>query len=419
VVCALLFAALMIHGLSSLQAKVAAIPLQSRKVVLGTGVRLSISLATLVATVGCTGYIDGGSTSGLPPKQAIARHKFEDQAFPIFEQNCAACHDGGRGPEIAFLSGASSSEIRDTLMNFNPQVVNTDAPPSSRVLTKGSHDGPALNSQQSSAILEWIQAEQAASPQAGDTGATIEKFIPVLCTAGAAGDPTCPYNTLDLTSLGLAGAEIRFIWQSLGADSAYVNQLKLVAAGDGAYIEHPLFVSWPPDGSEVPDSLDRFFDVKLNLMEGASELIDGGTAAFIGFAPIDKISIHFKVVMPYQPEQMGTVPSGCRQLQSFKTRAQQPLKTNCASCHAGTANAKAKAAMDLDGIDANADAVIQLACNQARTVVNFQNTAQSGLYLAPNPASRTNHPFKFGGSPAYNAFETAVDIWVQAEKTSP
>ena len=115
----------------------------------------------------------------------------------------------------------------------------------------------------------------------------------------------------------------------------------------------------------------------------------------------------------------GTTTSGCKQLASFKTNAKGPLNTNCASCHAGTANANARSAMDLTGIAAADDATLLTVCNQARTRINFTDTTQSGFFIAPNPAQATNHPFKFGNVQAnFDSFKAAVDVWVQAEKTS-
>jgi hypothetical protein len=113
------------------------------------------------------------------------------------------------------------------------------------------------------------------------------------------------------------------------------------------------------------------------------------------------------------------MPSGCRQLAAFKTNAQPQFVTNCISCHAGTANTQAHSAVDMDGMNAADDPTIQLACNQIRVNANLQTTEQSAFYLAPDPASATAHNFKFPTQAAYTTFHTAVDIWVQAEKTSP
>jgi len=427
----------MLGSLPVLRAKVAGAPLQSRKAMLETlvrhlgMVRLSVTAACVIAIVGCTGLISNGH-NGLTPEEAIARAKFADKAFPVFQQNCISCHGGARGPQIAFLSGASTDDIHDTLINFDPQVVNPAAPSSSRVLTKGLHDGPALTEQQASDILEWIQAEHDALPTSGSGAPTqleTALFAPVRCTSGAAGDISgcntggacCPFNVVDLsgTPFNLPGAQIKFIWQGPTTTDSYVNQLALKAATDGAYIEHPLFVSWPAGKDPVPDNLDRFFAVKLDVQPNQSSMIDGGTAFFVGFAPTDQISISFKVVSPYVPDNTQP-PAGCKVLNLFIQDAQPQLNGNCAVCHAG-ANAGATSAMNLTGVANTADMTNMLnVCNQVYPMLNLTTTATSALYVTPDPGSATNHPFKFNGSAAaFQAFMAAVDPWVQAEKTAP
>jgi hypothetical protein len=75
--------------------------------------------------------------------------------------------------------------------------------------------------------------------------------------------------------------------------------------------------------------------------------------------------------------------------------------------------------MDLTGIGATDDTTLQGVCNQVRTRINFQDTNSSSFYIAPDPGQTTNHPFKFGGSAAnFSNFKSAIDPWVQAEKTS-
>jgi mono/diheme cytochrome c family protein len=398
-------------------------------------VRLSLgaSLGTLAALsiMGCSGLIDDNSNTSVTPEEKHARELFISKAKPTFDTVCAACHSGS-DPTIAFLAGADPMAVRATLLGYDPQVVNLSAVTSSRLLTKGAHAGPALLASQSSDLIEWIQAERDAANVTGgvDPGLVTEAFTPQLCAdpSAAAGAPTCPFNIVPLDGLvqgAWGGARIKFIAQPLSQD-LYVTQLQLEGGADGVYIEHPLFVSWPlTEGAEpIPDQLDRFFNVKMNLKMGdPATMISGGTAAFINFNPNNKLTINFKVVDKYKPDDMGmggmTTASGCKQLASFKTNAKGPLNTNCASCHAAAGNTNARGAMDLTGIGATDDATLQTVCNQARTRVNFTDTNQSGFFIAPNPAQTTNHPFKFGGVQAnFDAFKAAVDVWVQAEKTS-
>lgn len=403
-------------------------------------VRLSIGALAMVALVGCTGLIDNGGDQSLTPEQRIARQKWIEKALPVLKPNCGQCHAGSQ-PDIAFISGVNDLAARDTLMGFDPQVVNVDAPGSSRILTKGAHAGPTLLASQASDILEWVQAEKDAAgvgSGGGSGGPILETtaFSPLLCTCVETGSgstcvpgvsPDCPINHVDLSALGLAGATIEFVAQPLGASDLYVRNLVLKASTDGAYVEHPLFVSWPSGNAKpIPDGLDRFFNVKLNLMATTQSDIGGGTAAFVGFAPNNKLTIHFKVVDKFKMAtgsgsgSGGGGGGGCKKLVEFKANAKSQLQAACASCHAGNANGNAKSAMNIDGVGATDDPSILLACNQARTRINFADTTLSGFYIAPNPGQATGHPFKFGGNQAnFNAFKAAVDVWVQAEKTAP
>jgi mono/diheme cytochrome c family protein len=385
---------------------------------------------TAIGASGCTGIIDNGSqNAGLTPEQAIAKDAWLKKALPALRTNCIACH--GSQVSIDFLKGAGDMDIRDNLVAFTPEVVNLDAVQSSRLVTKGTHNGPSLSADDASSILEWISAEkdaQSAGMGSGSGGPVLEtkKFSVLICTGGVPGDATCPINTVLLDDTGLAGAKITFVAQAL-SDSLYVNDLYLEAGTDGAYLEHPLFVSWPAAGGTAkPDAIDRFFNVKMNLMAATKDQIGGGAAPFVGFIPSDQLSVHFKVVKPYQPGTGGTggtggtTGGGCKKLTEFKANAQGPLSTNCGSCHANkAAQPAAVSAMDLTGIAAADDVTLQGVCNQALTRVNKVTPLQSGFYIAPNPGNATNHPFKFPSAGAFGTFKTSMDVWINAEITAP
>src|SRR4051812_27639683 len=159
-------------------------PLQSRKAMLETlcrhldMVRLSAAGLLMFTLVGCTGLIDGGS-DGLSKQQRVARQQWQDSALPVFRQNCETCHNGSRA-NVGFLTGGEDFAIRDTLMAYQPSVVNFEAASSSRVLTKGLHEGPQLTAEQSSALLLWVQAERDAVNHDPDHP------MPVLATPAAA-----------------------------------------------------------------------------------------------------------------------------------------------------------------------------------------------------------------------------------------
>lgn len=406
-------------------------PLQSRKTMRETllrhldMVRLSAGAILIIALVGCTGLIDGGS-DGLTAQQREARTRWTRDALPVLQTGCIACHGGSRAM-IQFLEGASDTDIHGKLMAYEPAVVNLDAPGSSRILTKGAHDGPALTAEEASSLLHWVQAEreaQASSPETFTPALVIPAFPVTLCTGGlpdnAAG--TCPTNHVSLSTIKevgdtLPGAEISFVAQGGLTTALYLTDLKLSGGAKGANIVHPLFVSRPATGAPVPDALDRFFDVKLNEKPAASATIGNGAAAFVGLLPTDTVEVHFKEVKAFQPDTTTMPPANtCKELARFKSNVAGQLNTSCASCHTGGGNGKG--ALDMTGVAATDDAALITACNQVRQHINLVATNTSALYLAPDPGSATNHPFKFPAA-TFTTFKTSVDVWVQAEKIAP
>ncbi|HWU88781.1 MAG TPA: hypothetical protein VN253_16055 [Kofleriaceae bacterium] len=387
-------------------------------------VRLTVATSAL-ALAGCTGLIDGGS----PSKAEIARQLWTDKALPALTAGtCVTCHNGSRA-NVGFLAGTDDIAVRQTLMTFDPPALNLDAPQSSRLITKGAHDGPPLDGGQRSDVQEWIQAEKEAAadvpggPNSNDI--RTQDFLPARCTQGLPGTADCPINELPLDDLGngvsIPGAKITFVMQAVGS-GIYLNNLKLIPGAMGAYIEHPLFVSVPtdPKAKPVADTFDRFFNVKMNLMTGAGapeQQLGGGTAAFVNFPPGDKIAIFFKAAKVFQADGPGggTGPTGCKVPTQFETAARAQLNTNCGNCHRGQ-NGGATSALDMTGVDQpNA----MNACNQVRLRVNLDDINQSGIFLATTPGN-ANHPFTFGGNATtFNAFKAALTPWINAEKTAP
>jgi cytochrome c553 len=399
-------------------------------------VRLTaLALAFVALTLGgCTGLIDDGN-GGLTMEEVKARKMWVDKASPVLMTSCIGCHAGQR-PNTDFLAGTEDLEIRARMITFTPAVINLSAPQSSRILTKGPHEGPSLTATETSDVLEWIRAEKDAQPDPGETdpAANLETtpFIPAICTSGTPPSPTCPTNDIDLTEVGLPGAKLHFVATALGS-GLYLNQLSIIPGPDGVYLEHPLFASYPDGESVVPDEIDRFYNVKLNLMGNATgEQIQGGYASFPLFKPNAKISVLFKIVKAYQPETPGGPGGGggggCKKLDDFKTSARalfaQPAggaAQSCLSCHGGQ-NGNATSAMNITGVNAADDPTIQLACNQILTRANLTTPDQSGVFLAPDPGNN-NHPFRFTAA-QLNTFKngppgTGVLGWINLEKVAP
>jgi len=268
-------------------------------------VRLAL-LGCVVPLFACSGSVDSGEDEGLTPEQALAQSRWLHEALPVLTAVCRECHDGSMEtapiPSPGFLGGANDLDIRETLIAYQPTVVNLGAAQSSLLLTKGEHDGaPAFEADQASAVLGWITAEAKARQDANPpirTGMVVSQ----LCTGGAPGSPTCPINTVDLSALNVAGASFSFIAQAAGAD-LYLTNMQFTPGAEGLYVEHPIIESYPAGATDpVPDPIDRFFNVVLNLQTGAAPAILGnGTASFAGFAPADPISLHFVALDKFKP----------------------------------------------------------------------------------------------------------------------
>jgi hypothetical protein len=249
-----------------------------------------VRLGTLAITIllaACSGEIQSDIYENLNPKDQVALEKWVEKALPVLSKKCVECH-GGSMPMIAYLAGATDIEKRDTLIAYMPTVINLSAPMSSRMLTKGSHTGPALEAKEASDILSWIEAEALAR---GTTAMPIrsDKITPMLCTASP-----CPINTIDLMSLGQPGS-VEFEATQLTAD-LYLTNIKLKAGAAGLHISHPLFESWPAGATmPKPDPIDRWFNVDLNIAPAATATIGTGEGSFTGFGAVDQLSIRFDV----------------------------------------------------------------------------------------------------------------------------
>ena len=407
-------------------------------------VRLSVGLAAVIALSACHGLISGSVAGGdgtSTPEEQAAITKWNMEALPVFQANCVACHTG-QYPDQAFLTADNTADMRTALLAFNPSVVDLGDPAGSRVLVKGIHEGPALGSMDSESILDWINAEKDAE-MVSNPIVVIEtdQFLPQLCTSGNAGDPTCPINHVSLASLGLPGAEVDFVAQALSSD-LYITDLYTVASVDGVYLEHPLFTSFPPAGSDgstpdpIPDLLDRFYDVKLNLAAAATPVtcppigpscdhIGAGASVFHDFSPTNPLTISFKVLSAYMSD--STPPpaaTGCDTagFASFQTNV-VPLMNAvgaCNTCH-DNQNAGATSAMPLLKSDGTTGGLLSTtdntACLAVRSHVNFQAISTSDVLLAPDPAGDGAHPFKLStaSTPTLANFQAGMTTWINVE----
>jgi hypothetical protein len=112
--------------------------------------------------VGC---MDGGSGKPLPidplfdPPLTEEQQAWVDHALPVLQAACVHCH-ADKNSSIGFLAGDTPLEIRETFIASGVIDFNAE-PSSSRIFTKGVHQGPSLSAQELSELLEWFQIERA------------------------------------------------------------------------------------------------------------------------------------------------------------------------------------------------------------------------------------------------------------------
>jgi hypothetical protein len=397
-----------------------------------------VLMGMVVFGAACHGLVGGESETPNPtrtPEEQIAIEKWADEAMPAFTTNgCVGCHEGQVANE-GFLQADSDADRREVALKFTPQVVDLDDPQTSLVLTKGVHEGLALSAANSGAILDWIEAEKTAE-QAANPIPVIETapFNVTLCEL----TPTqtvadCPINKVGLDSLQLPGAKIQFIAQQVGTD-LYLTDLVAIASTDGLYLEHPLFTTFPPSSDPLPDLIDRFSTVKLDLVPSATpvtcppinascELIGAGDAAFHEFDPQNPITITFEVLGAYQDDSTPPPPpSGCgsASLASFDANVAPLMNAsapqNCYGCH-GVANSTAAQNMNLTALLSTTD---NSACLAALQNVTLGDVPQSGLLLAPTPGADLTHPYKLttATDPTLDELTAAVTTWLAVEQGS-
>jgi hypothetical protein len=248
-----------------------------------------IAIAVLLAA--CSGEIQSDIYENLNPKEQVALEKWVEKALPVLGTKCVMCHDGSM-PMIGYLAGANDLERRDTLIAYMPAVINMNAPQSSRMLTKGSHTGPALEATEASNILQWIVAERDARPEIPPIRTM--QMVLMLCTMGNPGDANCPINSIDLVGLGQPGTAEVVV--SKLVNDAYLTNIQIKAGAAGLHVAHPLFESWPAGATEPkPDPIDRWFNVDLQIAPNAAAQVGTGEGTFTGFNVADPISMRFDI----------------------------------------------------------------------------------------------------------------------------
>jgi mono/diheme cytochrome c family protein len=115
-----------------------------------------VGLALASCDVGDPLTTPGGDA---PSATIDAKATFKQVALPLLKTAaCAGCHASSSQP--LFMAGVDDDAIYATIVAS--QVVNFATPSTSRLISKGQHEGRAFTPSESASILSWLNAEDAA-----------------------------------------------------------------------------------------------------------------------------------------------------------------------------------------------------------------------------------------------------------------
>lgn len=218
---------------------------------------------------------DVGSPT-IDPPELTPREQFVETAWPALTR-CVGCH--ARQPTIDFLAPGEVDVAYTSLFEFQPPVLELDAPSSSLLLTMGEHTGPALTTAESAAVLGWLEAEKIARAGITDLPVVVGPVVPVL-------------GAITNVDLGF-GASLQFVAMPYPG-GLYLSEMQLSAGPSGLHVVHPLFVSRPGEDQLVLDPVDRYSELDVEVPPGKLEPL--GAAVFSTFANTDPFTIHFRTL---------------------------------------------------------------------------------------------------------------------------
>jgi len=111
--------------------------------------------ALVIVLAACTA---SEPTSSSTTAELTATEAWVGLALPALRAaNCTTCHGQASNlPNMDFLAGTTDLEIRDSLLASG--IVDAEMF-TSRLLTKGQHEGLSFTAEQQDAILTWLELE--------------------------------------------------------------------------------------------------------------------------------------------------------------------------------------------------------------------------------------------------------------------
>lgn len=346
---------------------------------------------------------DGGELS--------AYQIFTRLVLPLIQPTCRGCH-GGRPGDLGppFMASAHPDRYDPYPTMRNWRNFTPDIPEQSLLLTRGPHEGPALDLDQTAAVLRWLRQEK------------VERDLLIPPPTRPQTRPMVPradgsLNIIQLSQIDrkLEGAFIQFTAQVSAAmrvinlrDLRIVNRLPGALPDDQRTIRiaRPIAIVWN-DGRARPDVGDSLghIDRNIKLNEDDRPPPQGAGGPGILLTPLltlpnynagDALSFAFNIVTV-----VGQVaaPDTCRPmgLQVFGTQVKEFLgKMNACSragCHDATARVGGLNFVPLrDHTGTNYDSLAEL-CEQVKYY--RKNRVLEGN-MNPMPPPGNTHRFRWG-----------------------
>ena len=347
---------------------------------------------------------DGGTLS--------ANQIFNLLVLPLISPTCRGCHGGRQGDLGPPFMASSKPDSYDPYLtmrgwrNFAPDIAET-----SLLVTRGPHEGPALDLDQEAASLRWLRQEKI-ERDLQNRPATRPQTRPFF--------PKTDGTSLNVIDLGqidpkLTGATIQFtavvkpnIRGISMRDLRLLNKLPGAGAEDQRTIRiaRPIIIIWStgnpqPDVGDSLGSFDR--TLKLNEDDKAPPAGAGGPGILLSpllTLPIfdigDALSFAFNIAAP-----VGLVvsPNTCNTagLQLFGTQIKEYLGNAAGCAQAGCHNAVNRlGGLNLDPLVAFSGTNYATLADLCEAFKYYRGNGVLANNMNPTPPVGNTHRFRFG-----------------------
>ena len=377
----------------------------------GLRTRITAGIGVLIVLLGAGACDDGPLPYDLGGESTEEGNRGEAMfraIQPEVMKACGACHEQDGTADVPFLGDPVTNDPDPYVAITSWEGIIVRDPESSVLITYpryGQHSAGPTDHLLEEKLLEWLAEEARALEDKTEDKPTIPPFSPVV--------PGMNIIYLDPLGPDFEGMAVIFKTEEHTATTLSLYELEVHTTSEhGLRFEHPLFTVYPKDSDEgEPDPIDSFSNVVQKIDAGQSAPLGPGATILVNWQHDGRLSLNFEEIATTDPVvEEGDPP--CVALDAFEANARGPLLQSCLSCHGG-ADQAATNAVDMSALETNAAA----ACGQIRLRINPEDPPASPIFITTDPSGGSAHRFKFeNDASAFNAFRSAVSIWIQAEQ---